>query len=462
MFSHLLERTVNAVKARSPVTGHLLNLPLELRDIIYGMLLTSPYCTDLNSFGSAIRFHFHSAILLVNKQISAEATKIFYQGNDFVLLKIIGIELPLWKVPAFRLLSESKITSPVLRIEFIAAYTSHVEVGNCQSLITTPEGLKFIMRALWGGVQKEADSDFPDEWIRHGDSRLTLDFNPKAASRYQVLSELVLRPWDQVNVKELVLKGDIKEPMREHLMKSNMEGPFPNDVAAHFEAYNFIAEKEFERGNYGAAQWWWVLLNHYWFYVSRLRPCYLGGTRKSKKDEELCNVLEKSRYMTSEGLLMLTKACLRQLKYSEAVTYAYHAIYHPEVDRWEFRRFGPKLNATMDMKLHLSGALACVALGSTQCGRRNVKAAARAIMDSRGSRSLNMANMHYEELFKDLKMTIDNELICLQSLWRCDRNHGKPLSSRQGSGPEWQVGVIQRSFWEWMELPEERDVAPET
>jgi hypothetical protein len=44
--------------------------------------------------------------------------------------------------------------------------------------------------------------------------RLTLGFNLGAASQYQVLSELITRPWARFSVEELVLSGDINEPMR--------------------------------------------------------------------------------------------------------------------------------------------------------------------------------------------------------------------------------------------------------
>jgi hypothetical protein len=460
MSGHFPERTLNAVKARSPVTGHLLNLPLELRDIIYGMLLTTPYCTtDFDSIeGIGPQFHLETAILLVNKQISVESTRILYEGNNFIFLKVIGIDCTLSRVPAFKLLSENKITSPVLRIEFAAADASHVEMDNPQSLITAPEGLPSIIRALWGQIERNVG--FPDNWIPYGDLRMTIDFNPKSASRYQDLSELVLRPWDQVNVKELVLKGDIKEPMREHLMKSNMEGPFPNDVAAHFEAYSSMAEKEFEQENYDAAVWWWISYHFYWYYISRLRPYSLGGRRKCEEDDGLCDILKNSYHIPPEKHLMLAKACLRRFKYKEALIYAYNAIAHPEMDQWEVRRFGPKLNAVIVTKLCLSCSLASVALEKTGNGMWHLEQAAEAVEDSGGFGNLDMADMNVPELIEDLKKTVDNELIRLESSRRCGRK--KPLSLERRTGPAWQVGVVQRSFWEWMELPEGREGAQET
>jgi hypothetical protein len=116
------EFTVNATKAQLPRTCSLLVLPLELRDIIYGRLLTTPYCTNIvprtllttpddtdtdNKTAERYwRFHLYTAILLVNEQISAEATRVLYQENDFVLHETNGLRLDFDQVPTFGYFAE--------------------------------------------------------------------------------------------------------------------------------------------------------------------------------------------------------------------------------------------------------------------------------------------------------------------------------------------------------------------
>jgi hypothetical protein len=258
------------------------------------MLLTTPYCTVPRSTGFALEFHLHTSILLVNEQISAEATRILYEANDFVILK--PVEMKLWQhstIPQFKLLSEAKIKSAVLRITIAYAKAGHVDVLPSKSLITTREGLQSIIRSIWWQQEHESETLHPRGL------RLTLDFHNKAVSRYHFLSELILRPWDQLScLNDLLLKGDIKESMREYLEKSNLEGPFPNDVTANLTAYNSLAEQEFEQKDYDGAQWWWIILDHYWTYVSRSRPYRLGGRRICEEGSELQEILRKSCHMS--------------------------------------------------------------------------------------------------------------------------------------------------------------------
>jgi hypothetical protein len=446
------ETTLNSLAVQTPGTCYLLKLPLELREIIYRMLLTTPYCT-IPTTGFALEFHLHTAILLVNKQVSAEATRILYQENDFVIFE--PVKMRLWlhiTIPQFKLLSENKIKSAVLRvtIEYIkAGYAGHVDVLPSKSLITTREGLQSIIRSLWWQQGDESETHQPRGL------RLTLNFHNKAVLRYQFQSEVILRPWDKLNcLDELVLTGNIKKPMREYLEKSNLEGPFPNDVAAHLIAYNSLAEQEFAQEDYYGAQWWWYVLDHYWTYVAHSKPSRLGGRRICEKGSELRDILLKSYHMSAKGRLKIVKACLRQSHYSEAARYADGVLRNIDVEAVEVMYLGPQVTPVMETKLNLSAALAQTALGKTELGMENIKLAAETLY-YRGTRNLNM-DLDLTELTEYLEVTVNHELIKLRSPWRCGRQ--PPLSPTQQSVPDWQVGVVRRSFWEWLELPEDGEV----
>jgi hypothetical protein len=448
MSSNFSELSVDTMNEQSPGICHLLKLPLEIRESIYGMLLTTPYCT---TFGKGLvpwKFDFHTAILLVNKQISAEATRILYQGNDFVIVKVVGLSLWFGTVPAFDRLSDRKITSPVLQVEFTKRNASRAEVDESEGFVTTLEGVQSIIQTIW--TLETRDGSIPKEWTE--DSRLIINFNLKAESRYDFLSERLLRPWDQIDVKELVLAGDIKEPMRQHLKKSHKEGPFTTDVVGHLKRYNSMAEQEFKQGDYDAAQWWWEILNCYGGYTTILtRPKHLRGGGRCTTDAGIRDILKKSNYVFYRGLLILTKACLRQLKYSEAGLFAREALFYTSGTPWENRHFGRKLTPVMEAKLHLSASLA-----ETACGEMfmdNLRKAAVRFLLQLGPCGNVADETRVKELTEDLKTTVDNELIQSKSLWRC--GYKTPLLPTQQTGPEWQLGVAQRSFWEWLELPEE-------
>jgi hypothetical protein len=243
------------IVTKSPDVCHFFKLPLELRELIYRMLLTTEYYPHFASTWP--KFHLHPGILLVNRQASAEAMRILYQGNDFIILKVTGVNLLLKSpyIPQFKRLSEKKVTSPVLRIKIAVAGRGPREGNDQQTVITTLEGLKSIICTMLD-LENFSGSHLNAGRVYHRDVSLTLDCNIKAKARCKVLSDLILKPWDEINgLKELVLTGDITEPMRQRLEKYNLEGPFPSEVAARLRNYHSLAAQKFEEGEYNAARW---------------------------------------------------------------------------------------------------------------------------------------------------------------------------------------------------------------
>jgi hypothetical protein len=436
MSSHSSERTMNALEAMSPGTCHLLRLPLELRDTIYGMLLTTPYCTELSPTGSFMKFHLHTAILLANKQISAETTRVLYRENDFIILETIGTGLWLQAVPQFKLPAANKITSPVLRAKIALEDVGPLELGTSRNFITTPDGLEAIFESLWiRGLPNR-------RLIRRRDLCITLNFNLKSTLRYEVLSERVLKPWAKIRpVKELALIGDFKEPMRDHLQKCILEGLFPDDVATFLMDYNSLAERE----DYDAAHLWWCRLNSYWTYVSSLLSLCFGEAALRMQRLGLWHVLNKSSYMYYEGCLKLVKAYLNQSDYEYAAEYAVQGLNVEKLG-------GPLLAPITKTKFYLSASLTRTLWGDTGAGRNYLRSAAETLHSS-GLSSLTM-DMSLSKLTEDLRLTLNNELIRLKSPWLCVCEI--PTSPTSQSAPEWQVSVVSRSFWEWLELPEDR------
>jgi hypothetical protein len=321
------ENMMAPTEKRSPRVCHLLKLPLELRDLIYRMLLTTPYCTQFSTtkgypLGPVLEFHLHTEILLVSKQISAEATRILHQGNDFILLKTSGLKLSLDQVPKFKLPSKNRIPRPLLRIEISVADCSRVEVCNFKTLITTPERLPAIICAIW-----KIEYDNPrGSAVHQRNLSLTLDFNLKAQAKYEALSDLLLKPWDMVSgLQKLELRGDIKEPMRERLEKSIVIGPFPSEVAARLKEHHYLAERQFQQKNYDVAQWRWHLLGKYWGYLFNLITNRMPRSRIIER-RGFKDVLRDSLPMVFEGRLMLIKACLYQSKYRDVTGYAGEAV----------------------------------------------------------------------------------------------------------------------------------------
>jgi hypothetical protein len=252
---------------------------------------------------------------------------------------------------------------------------------------------------------------------------LALNFNFKAASRSQTLTELVLRPWTKINgFKELLISGDINQSMRELLQQSNLQGPLPHDVAAYLTEYNSLAEHEFKRGNYDAARYWWALLEEHWDYVASLKPYQLDGRRICELGNELWEILGKFKSTQLDGVLKLVKACLRESKYGDAFEYTHETSWmRMKYGGWRSRPFGRKLTFLMDIKFNLIATLAGTALRVQNIENLNGFLRDAAIKLSYRSFESMVENMGImrgydlvDQLTEELTATLNNELIRLK------------------------------------------------
>jgi hypothetical protein len=187
-----------------------LRLPLEIRDSIYRMLLTTPYCTQIAPTGLSLNFRLCTAILVAIKLISVEATRVLWEDKDFITLKVSGVDLLLHDVPSLKLLAEENLVGSLLQAEIEVEGSRHPMEQEPVTLITTPEGATADYQChLEASQQYQVPS-----WRLEG----LLKLQSQRLARYVQRSNLVLEPWTKINgVKALGLAGDIGNPMRERL-----------------------------------------------------------------------------------------------------------------------------------------------------------------------------------------------------------------------------------------------------
>jgi hypothetical protein len=293
------------------------------------MLLTTPYSMNIDpTCRHALRekFHLHPAILLVSRQISVEAIRVLYQENDFITLKVTGVNLALEWIPKFNLFSGTKIPHPLLQIEIAVANSSCAEADEWQTVITTSEGLQQIISAIWvlerpyGQVYHNGRLLKPT--VRHGDLCVTLDFGTKASIRYELLKQL-----DSVKgLNKVVILGDFGEPLRKHLEIHCHERPFLDDVYYHILEYHDLADREFKNRDYNIARLWCTMLDRYWIYLHIFKPCRLRGCEIGDIDNESRDLSIKLSPTYFENRLKLVKSYLRQGKYRSAGGWAQEAV----------------------------------------------------------------------------------------------------------------------------------------
>jgi hypothetical protein len=270
--------------------------------------------------------------------------------------------------------------------------------------------------------------------------KVSLHFHHKVPARYKLLSNMVLKPWARVHgVEELKLSGDIRTPMFKNLQMRMLQGPFSNEVTEFFEQQRLLAEGEYRRKYYNSARSHWTKLCDYWDYLYRLRT-HLEERRK------IVDPVNKLEHVLRASIPAYMESRVGQIE-TAIHLFEYHEVL--QIASWMTVR-APQYHTTplMVMKYSLGYSLALTALGNIEPGVRNLELAARSLF-----RTGRYADKSEENLLEELRSAVDNELIQRNSVWRCGCK--VQLSVEGQSGKEWEIRQGCRSFWEWLDEPED-------
>jgi hypothetical protein len=206
-----------------------------------------------------------------------------------------------------------------------------------------------------------------------------------------------------------------------------------------------MALQKMAQDNFIAAQWWWSLLKDYSSYLTQLSFDPLMEQRFTEAD--WAQVWDQSAKMYFKGGLETAKTYLRQAKYREAMLTDAKAQHEPVVPLDVQQIISPLLEA----KLSLCEAMAHTGLGDAEKGGSCLKLAAYCLYSSAVNApviSMQLLRMLSEEL----QLAINEELIKLNSPYRC---RATPPTSKAEARIDYPAGIKNRSFWEWLDLPEE-------
>jgi hypothetical protein len=297
-------------------------IPLEIRDDIYKMLLTTLYCADVDSTGQRLEFDLHTEIIYVNKAISAEGLRVFYEENRFVAIKVSGFNLYLGDVPSFRRLSEHKIENYLLQVGVSVAEEKQLFQFPIRVVtrITTIHGLQSFIGTIWNLEKIGGGGPHVIGNIYNEDLKFHFKFNLKVTARYEVLSDLVLKPWERVNgVKEVEWLGDIPMPMVRRLERHMLYGPSPRGLIETLEQSRLLSECNYRRQDYNDAPWRWKVFFEYWYYLHLLDPQVLGGCDIYEPGSPIWQAVRMSLLTNLEGLLGYWRKSFSQLRYQDLV-----------------------------------------------------------------------------------------------------------------------------------------------
>jgi hypothetical protein len=228
-----------------------LELPREIRDLIYCLLLVH---TDIRSqkYGqkkSITYFALHSAIIYTSHQVYLEAKEIFFSDTEFVIFKVrADVFSPCTdNIPIFRNLAENKITKPVFKATITKFGEDELLDAEWMTLITTPEGIINIVEYVW--------RRFTEVSTFGHDLHLTLKYYNNFPSRRSRLVEQLLLPWDQVQgFKRVKFIGDIGTDMYTHLREYMGKGPPVHTIPSTLDALVIKADKYYEQKQYHLAK----------------------------------------------------------------------------------------------------------------------------------------------------------------------------------------------------------------
>jgi hypothetical protein len=243
------------------------------------------------------------------------------------------------------------------------------------------------------------------------------------------------------------LTGEIGDSMRQHLNTSMLTGPFPTEVVLTLKEYYSLGESEIAQRNSTAAQWWWTLFEGYWEHLGLLRRDRSRvHSMKDANNISWNQVWTDSKRMFFQGKLELMKAHLHQSKYREAISNTHGVTC--ELSR-PLTQFNYSVSPILKAKFCLGTALAYTLLfGDIEMGSRVLKTAAEyLLLSGRYSHHADINNV--KNISRILQISINTEYSRLKSQ--------DPYERRvylRGSEARYWEAECNRSFWEWLDLPE--------
>jgi hypothetical protein len=452
------------IKAEPPKICYFLRTPLEIRNQIYRMLLTTPYCTRRCPNETSLEFQLSMNLLRANKQIYEEATRVFLQKNHFIILKVVGLsKLRLEDVPVFRFLAEEKVANPVLRVEIKSVHEGrHHDASSTLTLITTPVGLSPVITALWKLDQSGQNFDSSPSIIvpcYPSDLSLSLSFNVRPLVACDLLKNFVLTIWTLLHgIKGLVLAGDVGDSLSQLLRKSMLEGPFTTEVFSTLRKYHVLGQRAMMKKDYVIARWWWTAYEDYCRHFDHLR---LDRSRRHEMQDPNDNLWAgmwiQAEKMYLQGRLGTARTYLHEARYREALL----TILKTRRKRVFSFYIRNTMNPVFHAKFCLCEAFTHIALGDIEEGLNCLKSAATFFHNSAlGTRSVSTTSERPRILgmwLLTLEDSINTELIKLNLPYRC--NWLPNLKSKADIARLADItrlaGLENRTFWEWLDIPEE-------
>jgi hypothetical protein len=152
---------------------------------------------------------------------------------------------------------------------------------------------------------------------------------------------------------------------------------------------------------------------------------------------ELCHAMNVPLSIYFEAILGQIKIAIHQIRYESGISLSNSSFFKTDMRK-----------PLMHMKLSLCRSLALTALRTIGSGKENLEWAASSLI-----RIGRYADKSQRDILEELKWAVYYELIQRKSVWRCGCR--EPLSIEGQSGIWWEIHRGFRSFWDWLDEPED-------
>ncbi|MCJ1284009.1 hypothetical protein MMC26_003340 [Xylographa opegraphella] len=338
-----------------------LDLPTEVRDVVYRFLLLSSRCFNADTAGRT--YVMCPAILRANRVTYFEATRVLYQENDFV-------HVNLWGQAGTRLRGWSKRIAGLdfqLSVEACCpALTVNVGLGNLpmeNSAVTStflifPESLEALVERFYdytidGGDIDEIDLIEP--------LAVSLELRSKILSKRRTMQEDLLMPFRRLTgFADVEILGCVNEELRDTMQHRLTHLPSPESFAESLEHLFQRGKEAYERGRWNEARDNWLSMLKYYEYIDAITDSVFP---LDSSNESLLEAFVELRPMTYWAKLGVLRVGLRLEDHSTVLR-----------DLWECEFEDEEgMSALMTAQFHLGMVMAYHADGFVKLGREAFK-----------------------------------------------------------------------------------------
>ncbi|MCJ1433311.1 hypothetical protein MMC27_002670 [Xylographa pallens] len=260
------------------MSGNFGKLPREIRDKVYSQLLVSSHTFNVDA---AYRpcYDMQPAILHVNKQISAEATRALYKDNRFIVLNLRGkAERSFaWfsRIPEEYTLPLFNVEDAALTITISCIDADRDDLAINRVFMLFPESLDAVLESLWDFIIGAFEVDYVEPILL---LKISLVLHPILLSRRDAMQKDLLKPFERlVGFGEVEIHGCADEEFKSTMLDRMRQFPTPEYFHDSLQHYLGMGQKAYQLKRYNEAIHYWRLAGKYHASIATIARTWISA-----------------------------------------------------------------------------------------------------------------------------------------------------------------------------------------